>query len=62
METGGIQELSLSGGEPFLHPDLFKMIKYAKEQNIRVVLFTSGIKYSNLLSLQERIYYQKKEI
>lgn len=60
METGGIQELSLSGGEPFLHPDLFKMIRYAKEQNIRVVVFTSGIKYSKSLSLPERTYYQKE--
>lgn len=60
MKTGGIQELSLSGGEPFLHPDLFKMIRYAKEQNIRVVIFTSGIKYSKFLSLQERIYYQNE--
>ena len=28
MLTGGIEELSLSGGEPLLHPDLLKMISY----------------------------------
>ena len=60
LSKGGVEELSFSGGEPFLNPDLFKMIEYAKSKGIRVVLFTSGIKYSNLLSLQERIYYQKK--
>lgn len=44
ISEGGIEELSLSGGEPFLHPDLFKMIEYVKRYNIRTVIFTSGIK------------------
>lgn len=44
ISKGGIEELSLSGGEPFLHPDLEKMIEYAKRYNIRTVVFTSGIK------------------
>ena len=26
ISQGDIEELSLSGGEPFLHPDLFKMV------------------------------------
>lgn len=44
ISKGGIGELSLSGGEPFLHPDIFKMVEYAKSFNIRTVIFTSGIK------------------
>lgn len=44
ISKGGIKELSLSGGEPFLHPDLEKMIEYAKKYNIRTVIFTSGVK------------------
>lgn len=44
ITLGGIEEISISGGEPFMHPDLFEMIKYCKEKEIRVVLFTSGIK------------------
>lgn len=48
IDEGGIEELSISGGEPFLNPDLFKMIKYAKNKNIRVVLFTSGVKKNNV--------------
>ena len=43
MVNGGIEELSLSGGEPFLHPDLIKMVEYAKKLNIRTVIFTSGV-------------------
>lgn len=43
MKNGGIEELSLSGGEPFLHPELLKMVAYAKSQGIRTVIFTSGV-------------------
>ena len=44
ISEGGIEELSLSGGEPFLHPDFFKMVEYAKSFGIRTVIFSSGIK------------------
>lgn len=43
MTSGGIEELSLSGGEPFLHPDLVKMVEYSKSLGIRTVIFTSGV-------------------
>lgn len=43
MNDGGIEELSLSGGEPFLHPDIIRMVQYAKVLNIRTVIFTSGV-------------------
>lgn len=43
MKNGGIEELSLSGGEPCLHPKLIKMVEYAKSKNIRTVIFTSGV-------------------
>lgn len=44
LNQGGIKEISISGGEPFLHPDLFEMVKFCKEKGIRTVVFTSGIK------------------
>ena len=43
ISKGGIEELSLSGGEPFLHPDLLKMVDYAKSFGIGTVIFTSGV-------------------
>ena len=62
ISEGGIEELSLSGGEPFLHPDLFKMVEYAKSFGIRVVIFTSGIKRPRKLSqLVIDFYYQKMQ-
>ena len=51
----GIKEISLSGGEPLLHQDLFKMINYCKEKNIRTVLFTSGIKRRKKMSDKEKV-------
>lgn len=44
IKQDGIEELSISGGEPFLHPDLFEMVKFSKDNGIRTVIFTSGIK------------------
>lgn len=60
MSTGGIEELSISGGEPFLHKDLIKMVKYAKSLNIKTVIFTSGVVYRKKLSETEKEYYLKE--
>lgn len=49
MENGGIYELSLSGGEPFLHPDIIKMVRYAKSFGIRTAIFTSGVVFGRKL-------------
>jgi len=57
ISEGGIEELSLSGGEPFLHPKIFDMVKYAKSFGIRTVIFTSGIKRPNFLSQEEIDFY-----
>ena len=53
INLGGIEEISLSGGEPLLHPDIFKMIAYCKEKGIKTVLFTSGIQRKKHLSETE---------
>lgn len=57
MSTGGIEELSLSGGEPFLHPDLLRMVEYAKRYDIRTVIFTSGVAKLTKLSSKQKEYY-----
>lgn len=56
ISLGGIEEISLSGGEPFLHPDIFKMVEYTKSKNIKTVIFTSGIKRSKKISIEEKKY------
>lgn len=60
ISEGGIEELSLSGGEPFLHPDLFKMVEYAKSFGIRTVIFTSGIKRPIKMNQLLIDYYKNK--
>ena len=44
LNNGGIEEISISGGEPFLHPNLFEMVEFCKSKGIRTVIFTSGVK------------------
>lgn len=60
MNLGGIEEISISGGEPFLHPSLFDMVMYCKLKGIRVVLFTSGVKRNCKLSELELGIIKKK--
>ena len=57
IKNGGIEEISISGGEPFLHPDLMEMVRFCKNLNIRTVIFTSGIKMSRTLSEEEKQFY-----
>lgn len=57
MKNAGIEEISISGGEPFLHPDLMEMVRFCKSLNIRTVIFTSGIKRARDLSEFEKNFY-----
>ena len=59
ISIGGIKEISISGGEPLLHPELLRMIRYCKLNNIKtrtlfsnplVILDKTKQKYALLLS------------
>ena len=39
----GVEVVSISGGEPFLHQDLLKVVKYGKEKGFKIFIYTSGI-------------------
>ncbi len=43
LKQGSIKEISLSGGEPMLHRDIFKMVSFCHEKGIKTTLYTSGI-------------------
>lgn len=43
MEELGINKICISGGEPFLHPDILGIIEYATQKKINVVVYSSGI-------------------
>lgn len=61
INQGGIEEISISGGEPFLHPDLFEMVGFCKENGIRTVVFTSGIKRNSEMSEEMLEYIKNKK-
>lgn len=58
ISSGGIEELSLSGGEPFLHPDLLRMVAYAKSFGIKTVIFTSGVVHGES-TFNKKIYLKE---
>lgn len=39
----GLRHVSISGGEPFEHPNLNEMVLYAKERGLDVSIYTSGL-------------------
>lgn len=50
----GIEEISISGGEPFLHPNILEMVALCKSYGIRTVIFTSGIKKNSKIDVDTK--------
>lgn len=48
MKQIGMELLSISGGEPFLHDGLLDIVRYAKSKGIIVYIYTSGIMLNGL--------------
>ncbi|MDP2907271.1 MAG: radical SAM protein [Nanoarchaeota archaeon] len=38
----GIREITLAGGEPFVHSQIFEMLNYCKSKNMKVSIYTNG--------------------
>lgn len=43
VKNEGLKEISISGGEPFLHKDLIKMVKLCTSYGIKTNVYSSGI-------------------
>ncbi len=52
----GLETICFSGGEPFLHPDIVKMIEYVYAQGLNSYIYSSGI-YMNNMNIREPIPY-----
>ncbi|ABO49061.1 Radical SAM domain protein [Desulforamulus reducens MI-1] len=39
----GLKSFTISGGEPFLHPDIKELLKYLKKKDISTCIYTSGV-------------------
>lgn len=50
FQSGGDTNLSLLGGEPFLHPDIVDYILYIISRGMHVTVFTSGVVGEKMLS------------
>lgn len=57
--NGGIKEISLSGGEPLLHPNIIQIILYCHHLGIYTTLYTSGIIENTNVEQSDNIYYQR---
>lgn len=43
----GLTRVCISGGEPFLHPEIINFVKLAKAMNLEVFIYTSGVNYDS---------------
>lgn len=50
-KINGLNNFYLHGGEPTLHPDIVKFAEYAKANGLKVKMFTNGLKYDIIKSL-----------
>jgi radical SAM protein with 4Fe4S-binding SPASM domain len=46
----GAEIICLSGGEPFLHPDITAMISYINQKRLNCYVYTSGIVFDNAMN------------
>lgn len=43
----GAKSVSISGGEPFLRPDIIEIVNYVRMQSLKVLIYSSGIIYKD---------------
>lgn len=62
-KTLGANLLTISGGEPLLHPDIFEFARYANENGFCVKMYTCGVLSSgtNLSSIPEDVFTKLKD-
>lgn len=53
MQLHGVTDITLSGGEPTLHPDLLELVGYIQEKNIKVTILSNGERFSSALYILE---------
>lgn len=53
FEKSGVVEIFLTGGEPFLHPDIYEILEYASKKNFLLSVFTNGNALSELKNVRK---------
>ena len=49
----GINDIRLTGGEPSIHPDFYRILDIAKNRQIRLGLVSNGVKILNAARIEE---------
>lgn len=44
IEERGVKNILLSGGEPTIHPDYFRILEFIKSYNVNISLLTNALK------------------
>lgn len=60
-----VEQVSISGGEPFLHKDLLEIVKYGKEKGFKIYIYTSGIMFdedNSYISLCESVVKELSKV
>lgn len=55
FQSGGDTNISLLGGEPFLHPEIVDYILYIIQRGMHVTVFTSGVVSEKYYLMQSKI-------
>lgn len=53
LKTKGINTITLIGGEPTIYPNILKLIKYIKEQGLKIRIATNGKRFKDMAFAQQ---------
>lgn len=53
FEENGVVEVYITGGEPFLHPDIYEILKYGSRKNFLLSVFTNGNSLSDIQNIMK---------
>lgn len=58
----GLKKVCISGGEPLLHPNLLDMIKFTKDNDLDVTVYSCGVNYINKVycGFKEEVFEELK--
>ena len=60
IDTYGIKEVCLSGGEPTVHKSFLENLQFVHSQGLTIYLHTNAIKFSNSEGLQVFVYIRER--
>ena len=47
IEEGGVENILLSGGEPTIHPDFFRVLEFIRRYDVNISLLTNALRIAD---------------